>query len=326
MVQDPALGNTYRSDDPSALPSAIGVREDLYDVISRISPTDTPFYSNSTKNTAKNTIFDWLVIELASPDTTNRNPEGFEATIEAARKPTRLNNHTQILAKTGSVSGTMESVDKAGRAKEYRYQQMLKGLEIRRDLEAILTFDQAKDPNDPRAMGSFSAYVTNVSQGATAAPPAGDGTDVPTAGTPRDLSLTLIEDVMQLCYEEGGSPGSMYFSPTQKRTFSGLAGSSSLAAENRFNMTAREPATYIGAVDVFLTDFGTLNCVIDRFMPPDRVYLVDRDWCDTMNLPGRNFTSERLAKTGDSEKFEIVGEFSLRIRAPKAHGAIYDLT
>ena len=44
----------------------IGVREDLSDVISNISPTDTPFMSNIGKASCDNSQFDWQTDSLAA--------------------------------------------------------------------------------------------------------------------------------------------------------------------------------------------------------------------------------------------------------------------
>jgi hypothetical protein len=79
-------------------------------------------------------------------------------------------------------------------------------------------------------------------------------------------------------------------------------------------------------VEAFLSDFGRLEVVPDRFCPSTVIYLLDTDWYEVVSLPESNFTNEELAKTGDSTKGMLVYEGSLRMRAPKAHAAIYDLT
>lgn len=326
-----AVSGAYTS-GTAALPSPVGVREDLYDTIARISPTDTPVYSNASKSTVRNTIFDWLVIELATPDTANRQPEGFEVNSYDARKPTRFNNYTQILAKSWAVSRTMDVVDKAGRARETRFQQVIRGLEIRRDIEATLLKPQAKVATDPRAMATFGAWITNTSNnGGTN--PVGDGTNVynPGAAVASALALSDIEDAHQLAWTEGGNPTMMVMSGGMKRSFSSLgegANPAGTVAVNRVNQTAVKPVTLIGAVDAFLSDFGLLEVVPDRFMPatPKYILLLDTDWYEVVTLPESNFVNEDLAKTGDSTKGFIVWEGSLRIRAPKAHAAVYDLT
>jgi hypothetical protein len=77
---------------------------------------------------------------------------------------------------------------------------------------------------------------------------------------------------------------------------------------------------------LYLSDFGQLDVVIDRFASDDRVYLLDSDYASICTLPNRNFTVQEMAKTGDSEKFQIITEFTLKVSAPKAHGAVYNLS
>lgn len=303
-----------------------GVREDLADIISRISPADTPFMSMSDKGSAQNIQFDWLVQELIAPDTTNAHPEGFEVTYDAVQDPVRFYNICQLAAKNAIVSDTMDAVDTAGRARESAYQIMLKGLELRRDLESIMLLTgQAKQletgGGSNREMASLGTWITNVSVGATGAAPTGDGTDGPTAGTDRALTLTLIDDALELAYTEGGNPGVMMMGPAVRRKFSTLSGVNT----NQANMSAGSPvpALTVGTVAIFLSDFGRLDVVMNRWMPLKTLYLLDRQYCHCDTLPGRNFKRTPMAKTGSAQKDLIEWEGALRVKAPKAHAAVY---
>jgi hypothetical protein len=58
----------------------------------------------------------------------------------------RLGNICQISYKVAQVSGTAQAVDHAGRDNELAYQEMLKGLELKRDMEFNLVgTNQAKN-------------------------------------------------------------------------------------------------------------------------------------------------------------------------------------
>ena len=46
--------------------SAVGIREDLSNIIYNISPMDTPFLSMSGRGTCDNTLFEWQTDELAT--------------------------------------------------------------------------------------------------------------------------------------------------------------------------------------------------------------------------------------------------------------------
>jgi len=304
--------------------TAVGEREDLSDVITRIDPDETPVFSALKKETGNGVFVEWQVQELAAASATNYVNEGADAALATPTATTRLGNYMQISVKDAQISGTLDAVDKAGRDKETAYQKVLKGLELRRDIEKSLHADTARSGSDPRKAGSLSSWISNVSVGATGAAPTGDGSDLPTGGTDRDLTLAMIDEAMQAAYTDGGQPNMLVVSPAKKVAFSDLNGGS--VATNQINYTAPREAAIVGSVSLYLSDFGQLDVVIDRFASDDRVYLLDSDYASICTLPSRNFAVSELARTGDSEKFQIVTEWTLKVSAPKAHGAVYDLS
>jgi hypothetical protein len=321
--------------------NAIGARESLADVIYRIDPDEVPVLSSLKKGTRKNTLFDWQVQELAAATTANAQAEGATISSYDDNLTTRLQNQMQIAFKAFSVSDTIDAVDTAGRERESAYQSLLSGITLRRDIEKILTSDQAKSTSGNRKAATLSSWITNTSLGASAETNGsftGDGTDLPVAdtdspadtsddyGTPRALSVDLIETVMQAAYEDGGNPSLMVMSPIQKRKFSAATITNNDTINNQVNMTTPKAATAVSAVSVFLSDFGQLEAVVDRFMPNERVYLLDPEFAEYVTLPGRDFVKQDLAKEGDSTRGFVLSEFSMQVSAPKAHGAIYALT
>ena len=307
--------------------TAVGEREDLSNVISRIDPTETPIYSALKKETGNAVFVEWQVQELAAAAADNYQAEGADATYTTPTATVRLGNYMQISQKDAAVSGTLEAVDKAGRAKETAYQKVLKGLELRRDIEKSIVTPQARDGSSPRKAGTLSSWITNVSiAGDETAFNAGVGlgTHIPSDdGTDRTMTLAMIDTAMQAAYEDGGQPNMLVVSPAKKAAFSDL--NSGSVATNQINYTAPREAAIVGSVSLYLSDFGELSVTIDRFMGSDRVYLLDSDYASVCTLPGRNFAVTDLAKTGDADKFEIITEWTLKVSAPKAHGAVYNL-
>src|SRR6185312_3038126 len=115
---------------------AIGNREDLTDVIYRIDPTDTPFMSSIPKAKAKAVNHEWQTQALATASTTNAQLEGDDAIADSATATVRLGNIAQIARKVPQVTNTQQVVDHAGRGSEMAYQEMLKGKELKRDMES----------------------------------------------------------------------------------------------------------------------------------------------------------------------------------------------
>jgi len=306
--------------------SAVGEREDLANVIYRIDPDETPVFSNAEKQTTSGIFTEWQVQELAAAVDTNYVNEGADYSYVNPSATTRLGNYHQISVQAASVSNTLDVVDKAGRERETKYVQVLKGLEQRRDIEKALFKNEARSGSDPRKAGKLTSWITNVSVESGSSAATGDGTDTATmSGTNAALSLAKIDAAMQAAYVDGGNPTMLVVSPANKVAFSDL--SSGSAVTNQLHMTAGAPrdAVIIGSVSMYLTDFGTLNVVIDRQAANTEIFLLDPDFYSIGHLPGRMMSVSDVAPTGDATKFAIVSEWTLLMKAPKAHAAVYDL-
>jgi hypothetical protein len=104
-------------------PGLQGLREDLAEWISNLSPTDTPFTSNVGRGTADAVYHEWQTDSLAAPNTANAQYQGDDiATFTPASVTQRLGNRTQISRKEVIISGTVDAVNKAGRRTELAYQ------------------------------------------------------------------------------------------------------------------------------------------------------------------------------------------------------------
>src|SRR6266705_3005202 len=117
--------------------AAIGNREDLSDMIYRIDPTDTPLVSAVETEKATATNHEWQTQALAAAAANAQN-EGNDFAGVAVTPTVRLGNICQISSKYAVVSGTQIAVNHAGRDNEMAYQEMLKGLELKRDMEFIM--------------------------------------------------------------------------------------------------------------------------------------------------------------------------------------------
>tara|TARA_R100000406_G_scaffold63860_1_gene44753 strand:- start:1273 stop:2220 length:948 start_codon:yes stop_codon:yes gene_type:complete len=306
--------------------AAIGEREDLANVIYRIDPSEVPFFSNVKKETCSSIFTEWQTQELAAASSTNYVNEGASISTAAATPTVRLGNYCQISVKSFATSGTLDAVDVAGREREHQYQKLLKGIELRRDIEkAITDTDVARSSSDPRKSASLTTWMTNGSVGASGAFSSGDGTDTLTNGTDRALTLALIEDGMQDAWTDGGNPSMMLCSATNRANFSDLSASGNLVS-NDVNMTAAKEVAYVGSTSVFLTDFGTVNATPSRYMSNDKLFLLDPEFASLCTLNGRNFLEKDMGDTGDNQQTMIITEWALKVQAPKAHALVADLS
>jgi hypothetical protein len=309
--------NTYLRD------TSIGVREDLANVIYDISPTDTPVMSSIGKARATQTNHEWQTDALAAATTANALIEGDDASSASLSPTTRVGNFTQIVGKTVQVSGTLEAVDKAGRKSEKAYQLAKASAEIKRDIETIIMANQAKSngtaTTGARKMGSFLSYITsNVNKGTAGTNPTGDGSDIRSDTTTRTFLESMLKDVAQQIFEDGGTPKMLVVPPGLKATVSGFTG----VAEQRY-VTGAEPTTIVAAAGAYLSDFGLISIVPDRFMRSTDALMIDSEYAALAYL--RPFQTNDLAKTGDSDKTQILAELTLEVRNEKAHGGMFDL-
>jgi len=318
-----AVTNTYTRFD------AKGVREDLSNVIYQISPEETPFMSNVGRENVKNTYFEWQTDSLAAAVTTNAQIEGDDITsFTAATATTRVGNYTQISRKDVIISGTLESVDKAGRRSELSYQMAKKSAELKRDMETTMLANQAAaagSTSAARKTGALLAFITsNTSIGSGGGDPS--YTTVPdaartdsTAGNLRSFSETLLKDVIQQVWTEGGTPSMVMAGPVNKQNLSKMAG----IASQRFNATGAKPSTIIGAADIYVSDFGNVTIVPNRLQRERDVFVLDPQYAAVAYL--RPFQTVELAKTGDAEKRMLLVEWGLKVQNEKAQGLVADL-
>jgi hypothetical protein len=303
---------------------AIGQREDLTDVIYNISPTETPFMSSVGKTKATAVYHEWQTDSLAAATTNNAAVEGADASDATLSPTARLGNYTQILQKTIKVSGTLDTVNKAGRKSEKAYQLAKASAELKRDLETILLSNQGRSAgtsnSTARKMGSLLSWLkTNSSVGSGGADPATIGVSTRTDGTQRTFTEQLLKDVVAEVYDSGGNPKVLMVGTAGKQKVSTFAG----IAAQRFMAPSNTPTTIIGAADVYMSDFGSCSVVPNRFMRSRDALVLDPEYAALAYL--RPFQTNELAKAGDSDKTQILVEVTLEVKNEAAHGIIADL-
>ena len=317
--------------------TAIGQREDLSNTIYNIAPTETPVVSSIGKTKATATYHEWQTDDLAAASAGGL-VEGADASGASDSPTTRVGNRTQIQGKTVHISGTLDAVDKAGRKTETAYQLAKAGQELKRDMEKTILGNVAQSAGSAsgaRLLGSIqtwllSNYVTEATAGSPAGPVGGNGTATRTSAGSGNY-LAFGEDKLKVCvkscFENGGNPTILVVPPTQKQVVSGFPG----IAEQRYAApTSGKQTTIMGAADVYLSDFGTLSVVPDRFMTADggtgggeQALVLDPSMAAIATL--RPFQSNLLAKSGDSEKHQMLVEYTLQVSNEKAHGIVADL-
>lgn len=309
--------------------STIGNREDLTDMIYDISPTETPFMNGVARGQAKAVYHEWQtdVLEAAAA---NRSIEGDDPTAKTFAATTRIGNYCQISQKTVIVSGTASAIDQAGRADELAYQVAKRGKELKRDMEFALTQNQASSAGGAGTARSLASLESWLATNKTTAGVSASGATTPgfssgVVAAPTDASTNGafvkagLDAVIKECWTQGGDPTVIMVGPHNRTVVSGFTGISTL--ETRAD--GGSDVTLVGAVDFYKSNFGILKVVPNRFQRDDTAFVLDMDYWSVAFL--RPMKLNPLAKTGDSEKRQMLCEYTLVSKNEAASGKITDL-
>jgi hypothetical protein len=276
----------------------VGKKEDISNVISNISPTQTPFTSAIGEEKITNTLYQWQEDALAAVNLSNAAIQGADAT-ETAPVPTVMRqNYTQILTKTLKVAETTDAVNRYGRAKETAYQLGKYSAELKRDLEAISTSAQAAVVGNNSSVASkFAAFGAQIDA---------SGLFV-TGGAGTAMTEAKFLTALQQLYTNGASPTIASIPPGESINVAGYA---SAAGRYRTIEDGTGSTKLINVVNLYVSPFGEVKIVLNRFQPSTDHLIFDPSMWKRQVL--RAWTRETLAKTGDAHKMLIVGEFSLK--------------
>lgn len=307
--------------------TTIGIREDLADIIYSISPTETPFMSGVAKTKATNTLHQWQTDALAAV-AANAAVEGADISYGTMSPTVLETNYTQISTKGIQVTATNEAVTSAGRNNEMAYQVAKAAKELKRDMETALLSNVAKDAGDAstaRKLGGVPTWFeTNVDAGAGGSG-AGNGA-IRTDGTQRAFTESQLKGILVKCYNQGGNPNMIMVNAFNKQKLSGFTGGST-----RFD--AAEDRRLITSIDVYESDFGTMQVAPNRFIRGANstsakigqdAHILDMEYWGVSFL--RDFALQTPAQTADADQRFMVAEYTLESRNEKSSGLITDLT
>jgi len=329
--------NLYTTD------KTIGNREDLTDILTNISPTETPFISSIGRTSARSVYHEWQTDTLAAVASAGANAydEGFSATNASGSVTTRLGNRTQLFSKVVMVSNTELAMNPAGRDNEYSYQLQKRTKELARDLEAACLVQSAQSSGEATAgtarllegLGvSDAAYGTaataglagwisaNYYIGTALGLTAGGNNGVSAASARFNLTETLLNNLFQVIWEQGGAPDMVFANGYLRRVISGFT-----TNNTRFQTIPNSNSEVMlnGSVDVYRYDFGIVSIKSNRYMSSTQIAAVQTEYFKLAELRGMNF--KELAVDGDRTRGLLTYEATLAAYAPRTGGVIRQL-
>lgn len=298
----------------------VGVKEDISDVITNISPTAVPFQSAIGNYPVHQIVYQWQEDSLQAP-AANAQVEGASAPSAVQNPTTMKSNTTQIFSKTAQVSGTTEVTKTYGRDRELAYQLMLRSKELKRDFEyALIGSTQAEVAGSDSVARQFAnyfpmcdgtaVYTVNSSSGAL--------NTALTSQTAGPLREDIVTTVMEQLYINGADPSVLMVKPSDKLIVSGFQ------ANGRTRMVDNGQKNIVNVVDVYVSPFGELKVQMDRFIQASTALVFDPAMWKKAQL--RNWFRQTLAKTGDSTQVQILGEFGMVHKNFGASGGVINLT
>jgi len=255
-------------------------------------------------STAKDTVHQWLEDYITPPTSVSSAAEGAAATYAALTQPSRILNLTSILSETFRVSGTERATNPGGGQDPLDYQagKALRTWKMKQEYQLV--------------NGSLSSGVSG-----TGASMAGLINVITTLFTARNsgtsLSETEFQDMHQHSWEKGGTDNAfdLVLVPFGlKRKIDGFtAGATKYVDQSDKKLT--QP------VAIYETSAGVARIMQHRYVPSTAASVDEAD-SSAVRFIGmkedlfrvaylRKPFKEMLAKDGDRENGQIVGEFTL---------------
>lgn len=226
--------------------------------------------------------------------------EGDESDSDFTTQIADAYNYTQIFQAEVKVSRTQTKLQNYGMSAEYDMQVLKKYREQLRLLESSIFYGRryagSATANNGRMFGGLKQFITNNTAALSGAP----------------LLQKDLEDRIQAVWEDGGMPDLLVCGAWAKRKIN-----SWYAPYVRTQRTETTGGMLIEQVE---TDFGTLNILLDRWCPTNELFILTSEKIGV--IPFDEFFDEPLAKTGDYERGQLVGEYTLVVKNDKAHGFI----
>lgn len=289
---------------------AAGNKPDVSDIIDLIAYTETPCLSTWPKEAVTNTTVQFYDYDMDAVDATNANVEGADAGASSTQTRTARSNITQILDKVIQVSRTQRKIAKYGNiGDELTWQQQVKLQELARDLDAALM------------KGAYSAGSSVAAATMRGAEAAITTTAVNASGA--SLTETMLKDsLLQAIWTAGGREAkTLYVGAFQKGKIDAFTGNTNL----RMNIavTAGTPINLPYNVGAFSSSFGNMKVMLTPHCTATVISAIP----DGLFKVGvfDAFQTVELAKTGDSTKVQIIGEYSLKHRNQSHAGKVYGL-
>ena len=286
----------------------VGIKEEVSDVITNLSPRKTPFQNGIGNEKVTQPLFQWQEDSLRAP-ATNAAVEGADASFITAVPTVMRNNYTQIFTEAVQVSDRADIVSTYGRKREMAYQMAKSSAAIKRDREiALIGNAQAKAAGSSSVASTMDSFQKQLDS-STITRPTVDG----------PLTEALLVTALQSAFVAGAEPTRIMVTPSNSVVLSSFAS----AAGRYRTITGSDAKKIVNVVNLYVSPFGEQKVEINRWLKAKNTLVYDPDMWTNITL--RPWERKELAKTGDSSKAMLLGEFSLKHKNFFASAAVIEL-
>lgn len=282
-----------------------GNKESLLNVVTNISPDETPYLSKFGKSKATNTLHSWLTDSLSDP-TNSGHVEGADYSFTKPGARTRLSNDTQIFVTPVEVSRSQMAADAAGVDNEFSYQvaKAMKEHAIKIEKALVSGTGNSGGTGTARLLKGVDSWITTNKETGT-----GTGSEA--------LTEDMFNDNLQDIWTQGGNPKSAYANGTQKRAISAFTG----GATKNVDALGKE---VVKGIDIYDSDFGRIKIYPHRRLPTDTVHILDENlWKVAVYRPTEKID---VAVVGSAKRMVIESELTLESRQEAGNGKIVGLS
>lgn len=254
----------------------------------------TPFSSlllSKGVEKALSTVYTWKEKTLATDGETDAI-EGGDTTVFQQSSKREISNILQIFKRSVSISGTAEAMQSTKFSQEVADRL----LELKIKLEQVLI-------NGIKSDGSTGDFIRRMSGIIEFADPSNN---TYTGSYP----VEAIKEGMRNLWNNDLQEGTYY-------AFVNADIKEQIDEAYADKYSYQHKTTNFGLITETLnTNYGIVNVVLSKHIPEDKIVLFNDATINMVALREAHF--EPLAKTGDSTKGHIVGEYSLKVGTPKA--------
>ncbi|MGF9975322.1 SU10 major capsid protein [Viridibacillus arvi] len=273
----------------------ISLSKEIAEIGKQATPFTSLLMSKGNVEKALSTIYNWREKTLDNTEDISA-VEGSETTVFQKSVRKEYHNVLEIFKKAVSISGTAGAMENGQFTQEVA--DRLLELKIALEKKLINGIKDDGSTSGKRAMSGLIEFsdVTNAVTGKIA------------------TTVDLTKQAARKLWDQDIAEGNLYV----------LIGADAKEQVDEFykgSYSYQHVTTNFGIVaDSVNTNYGTLNYVLSKHIPADKIVVFNDSYVDLVTLRDAHF--EALAKTGDNEKGQVVGEYSLKVGSPKGISVI----